>query len=249
MFDALSGRYDLFNRLASLGLDQGWRRRAIAAAGLKPGWRVLDLGAGTGDLALMAAAVVAPTGVVEALDVSAPMLQRARAKAARVPAGWHVRPVQGTAERLPASDHTYDAVVSGFVMRNVSHLERTLAESHRVLRPGGRLAILEFSRPRAVLLRWGHALWLGLGTLAIGWLLTGIRGPFTYLRRSIAGFLPPEQFLARLREHGFADVAATPLLGGAVILYQGMKGGARPHQSSTGAWRQKYQVEGSHGIS
>ncbi|OGX40088.1 MAG: hypothetical protein A3C53_07110 [Omnitrophica WOR_2 bacterium RIFCSPHIGHO2_02_FULL_68_15] len=223
LFDALSPRYDLFNRLASLGLDQRWRRRAIAAAGLKPGARVLDLGAGTGDLALMAAAAVAPTGVVEALDLSAPMLQRARAKAARVPAGWHVRAVQAQAERLPAADRTYEAVVSGFVMRNVSDLGRTLSESHRVLRPGGRLAILEFGRPRAALLRWGHLLWLGVGTLAIGWLVTGLRGPFTYLRRSIAGFLPPEQFLARLREHGFAEVAAVPLLGGAVILYQGVK--------------------------
>ncbi len=171
----------------------------------------------------MAAVAVAPTGVVEALDVSAPMLQRACAKAARVPAGWHVRAVQAQAEALPAAEHTYDAVVSGFVMRNVSDLGRTLAESRRVLRPGGRLAILEFSRPRAALLRWGHALWLGVGTLAIGWLLTGVRGPFTYLRRSIAGFLQPEQFLARLREAGFADVAATPLLGGAVILYTGVR--------------------------
>lgn len=151
------------------------------------------------------------------------MLQRAGVKAAQVPAGWHVRAVQGQAEQLPAPDAAYEAVVSGFVMRNVSDLERTLAESHRVLRPGGRLVILEFSRPRAPLLRWGHALWLGVGTLAIGWLLTGVRGPFTYLRRSIAGFLPPEQFLASLREAGFTDVAATPLLGGAVILYQGVR--------------------------
>lgn len=223
LFDALSPRYDRFNRLASLGLDQRWRRRAIAAAMLRPGGRVLDLGAGTGDLALLAAAVVAPTGLVEALDVSAPMLQRACAKAARVPAGWHVRAVQARAEALPAADDTYDAVVSGFVMRNVSDLDRTLAESHRVLRPGGRLAILEFGRPRAALLRWGHALWLGVGTLAIGWLVTGVRGPFTYLRRSIAGFLRPEQFVAQLRAAGFAEADAAPLLGGAVMLYRGVK--------------------------
>ena len=225
LFDGISRRYDLFNRLASLGLDQGWRRRAIGLAGLKSGRQVLDLGAGTGDLALMAAEAVSPAGCVVALDLSQPMLRLAAAKAARVPAGYHVRPVTGRAEQLPIPNDTLDAVVSGFVMRNVSDLNRTLAESHRVLRPGGRLVILEFSRPRHPLLRWGHTLWLLTGAPLIGRLTTGARWPFTYLWQSIREFLRPDEFLGRLRAVGFGEATATPLLGGAVVIYQAVKHG------------------------
>lgn len=223
LFDRISGRYDLFNALASFGLHQSWRRRAIAAAGLRAGMCVLDVGAGTGDLALMAAGAVSPTGMVTALDLSAPMLQMAARKAARTPAGYHVRMLQGRAERLPAPDGTFEAVVSGFVMRNVSDLSATLAESRRVLARGGRLVILEFSRPRAVLMRLGYTLWLLTGAPLLGWLATGTCWPFAYLRRSIAGFFRPEEFVAQLRSQGFSDVTATVLLGGAVMIYRGVK--------------------------
>ena len=223
LFDQLSPRYDLFNRLASLGLDQQWRRRALARAQLKPGMRVLDLGAGTGDFALAAAESVCPTGMVAAFDLSVPMLRQTQRKADERPAGYHVRPVNGRAEQLPLADGAVDAVVSGFVMRNVSDIPQTLSESRRVLRDGGRLVILEFSRPRGRLLRLGHTLWLSTGMLVLGWLAAGARWPFAYLRRSIAEFVPPTTFVAALRTAGFCDVTMTPLLGGAVMIYAGVK--------------------------
>ena len=223
LFDRISARYDLFNTLASFGMHQSWRRRAIAAARLRPGMQVLDVGAGTGDLTLMAAEAVSPTGMVTALDLSEPMLHVAARKAAQTPAGYHVRMLQGRAERLPAPDDTFDAVISGFVMRNVSDLGATLAESHRVLACGGRLVILEFSRPRVAFIRLGHTLWLLTGAPLLGWLATGACWPFAYLRHSIAGFFRPEEFMAQLRSQGFSDVTAAALLGGAVMIYRGVK--------------------------
>ena len=222
LFDRIGPRYDLFNRLVSLGLDQGFRRRAVAAASLRPGLRVLDLGAGTGDLTLLAAAAVAPTGIVVAFDLSLSMLRLATVKADRVPPGYHARYLNGRAEQLPIPDGTFDAVVSGFVMRNVSDVARTLSEGRRVLRRGGQLAILEFGRPDSAILRWGQTLWLAIWALAVGWLVTGARWPFAYLRRSVATFLKPEAFMKQMRAAGFSGVAMTPLMGGAAVIYRGV---------------------------
>ena len=223
LFDQISPRYDLFNRLASFGLDQSWRRRALAAAGLRPGLRVLDIGAGTADLALAAAEAVCPTGVVMALDLSQPMLRLAAQKCARTPPGFHVRPVNARAEQLPLGDGAVEAVVSGFVMRNVSDLGRVLAESHRVLTRGGRLVILEFGRPQPTAMRWGHAAWLTAGAPMIGWLATGARWPFAYLRRSITEFLEPAALVAQVRTAGFSDITTLPMMAGAVMIYRGVK--------------------------
>ncbi|MBI4313586.1 MAG: ubiquinone/menaquinone biosynthesis methyltransferase [Candidatus Omnitrophica bacterium] len=223
LFDQISPRYDLFNRLASFGLDQRWRRRAVAAAGLKKGMNVLDLGAGTGDLSLLAAQQVAPTGFVAALDVSPKMLQIAQQKAARAPWGYHVRTVEACAEELPFQDAALDAVLSAFVMRNVTDLAKTFQESHRVLKNGGKIVILEFFRPQSPLMRFGHNFWMMTGALTIGWLATGLRWPFSYLRKSIASFVPPKEFIAALEQSGFSQVTQTPLLGGAVMIYRGIK--------------------------
>ena len=144
-----------------MGLDQRWRRAAIRAAGLRAGQRVLDLGAGTGDLALMTAERVAPTGIVAAFDLSHPMLRLAQQKADRVPPGYHVRTINGRAEQLPVPDAAMDAVVSAFVMRNVSDLPRTLAECRRVLAPGGRLVVAT-PNPRSRCHRRFGVSWMGL---------------------------------------------------------------------------------------
>jgi len=220
LFDSISTRYDLFNRISSLGLDQGWRRRAIASLNLVPGMQVLDLASGTGDLAVLAAQAIAPLGTVIAADLSYSMLRLAGKKFDRIPAAyWHVRTVQNRAEALPFVSESFHAATMGFALRNVSDLDATFREFHRVLKPGGRLSLLEFSRPQGFLLRLGHTLWLSAVVPLLGFLAVGSIGPFLYLRRSILQFMAPEQVVRCLQSAGFGDVQAQPLTGGIVFLY------------------------------
>ena len=220
LFDAITPRYDLFNRLASLGHDRPWRRRTIRSLHLTPGARVLDLASGTGDLAELAALALLPLGQVTACDLSHPMLRAASRRLRRHPAaGWHTAFAQARAEQLPFAAGSFHAAAIGFALRNVSDLDLTFRELHRVLAPGGRLALLEFGRPAHPLLRFGHRLWLSLAVPLIGLLTTGCLWPFLYLRRSILTFLPPAEVVAKLEQAGFADAAAAPLTGGVVVLY------------------------------
>ncbi len=220
LFDQISPLYDRFNRISSFGLDRLWRRRTVEALRLLPGMRVLDLASGTGDLSVEAAHRLLPLGLVVACDLSFPMLQAARNKLRRLPAAqWHVQLVQGKAEALPFADQTFDAATTGFALRNVSDLEATFRELYRVMKPGGRLCLLEFGRPKHRALRFGHQLWLATGVPLIGLLTTRILWPFVYLRRSIFRFLAPEEVIQRLKAVGFTEIQAEPLNGGIVYLY------------------------------
>ncbi len=221
LFDLITPRYDLFNRVASFGLDQGWRARTIESLRLVPGMRVLDLASGTGDLAALAATHLAPLGTVVACDLSHPMLAQAQRKLSRQPAAyWHVQYTQARAEGLPFADSSFDAATMGFALRNVSDLEAVFQELFRILKPGGHLALLEFGRPRNPVMRAGHLLWLSTAIPLIGLLTTGALWPFLYLRRSILRFMPPEEVVRHLGAAGFTQALANPLTGGAVLIYQ-----------------------------
>lgn len=192
----------------------------MARLKLLPGMRVLDLASGTGDLTILAAQEMVPLGFVAACDLSHPMLQLARRKFHRIPAArWHVQSLQARAERLPFSDGTFHAATMAFALRNVSDLGATFLEFHRVIQPGGRLAVLEFGRPRGLLLKIGHWLWLSFGVPLLGLLTTGRLWPFLYLRRSILEFMPPEEVIRRLEKAGFTQAQAEPLQGGIVFVY------------------------------
>ncbi len=220
LFDTITPRYDLFNRLASVGLDQGWRRRTIDSLQLVPGMTVLDLASGTGDLAAQEARRLVPLGKVVACDLSRPMLVSASRKLGRRPLeSWHLAYAQGIGESLPFADRSFDAATIGFALRNVSDLDQVFRELARVLRPGGRIALLEFGRPKNPLVRLGHMLWLGGVVPVLGFLTTGLLWPFLYLRRSILGFLSPDQVLGKLKQAGFSGAEARPLHGGVVVLY------------------------------
>lgn len=224
LFDAITPRYDLFNRFSSLGLDAGWRRRTVERLALRPGEHLLDLASGTGDLALAALRQLTPMGQVTACDLSGPMLRAACRKLARHPlARFHVRCAQGRAEALPFAPGAFEAATMGFALRNVSDLSRTLEELYRVLKPGGRIGLLEFGRPRNGLLRFGFYLWLWTGIPLAGLLTTGQLWPFVYLRRSIQSFLAPEAVVAAIRGAGFTDVGVESFTGGVALLYTACK--------------------------
>jgi len=220
LFTRIAPRYDWFNRLASCGLDQRWRRLVIARARLEPGHRVLDLCTGTGDLAILCARRQAGHGTVVGVDMNRAMLSHARRKqqAQRLSIAW----LQGDAEALPLATGSFDRVMIGFSTRNLGDLTRGLEEMVRVLRPGGRLAILETGYPSNPVLRAGYQAFLFTVARLIGWLLTGECWPFTYLARSVRQFLAPAQLCERLQRVG-TQVEYVPLSCGLASLYLATK--------------------------
>ena len=210
MFDRIAPVYDAMNRVMTAGLDRSWRRLTVEAV-VQPGDRVLDACCGTGDLAV---AALHAGGRVTGLDFSERMLERARRKAAEIE--W----VQGDALSLPFEDGSFDAATVGFGVRNLDDLERGLAELRRVLRPGGRLAILEITRPRGVIAPF-YRLWFDGLVPLLGKALPG-GSAYTYLPASVRRFPGPEELAELLRAGGFEDVRWKTFAGGIVALHIGV---------------------------
>jgi demethylmenaquinone methyltransferase / 2-methoxy-6-polyprenyl-1,4-benzoquinol methylase len=211
MFDRIAPVYDAMNRIMTAGLDGRWRR-LTAAAVVRPGDRVLDAACGTGDLAI--ADLGAGAGEVTGLDFSERMLERARRKEPRI------RWVEGDLLALPFEDGSFDAATVGFGVRNVADLELSLHELRRVLRPGGRLGILEITRPRGVL-RPFFSLWFDRIVPLLGKVLPG-GAAYSYLPASVKRFPDAEALAALLRECGFEDVSVRLLAGTIVALHVGV---------------------------
>ena len=212
MFDRISPVYDAMNRTMTMGLDQRWRRATVAAV-VQPGDRVLDACCGTGDLAV---AALQAGATVTGLDFSERMLERARRKSDEI--DW----VQGDAEKLPFEDASFDAATVGFGVRNLADLERGLAELRRVLRPGGRVAILEITRPSGLLAPF-YRLWFDGFVPLLGKVLPG-GSAYTYLPASVRRFPGPDQLAGLLRGAGFEDVRWRTFAGGIVALHIGIAG-------------------------
>ena len=212
MFDRISPVYDAMNRTMTMGLDQRWRRATVAAV-VQPGDRVLDACCGTGDLAV---AALQAGATVTGLDFSERMLERARRKSDEI--DW----VQGDAEKLPFEDASFDAATVGFGVRNLADLERGLAELRRVLRPGGRVAILEITKPSGLLAPF-YRLWFDGFVPLLGKVLPG-GSAYTYLPASVRRFPGPDQLAGLLRGAGFEDVRWRTFAGGIVALHIGIAG-------------------------
>jgi demethylmenaquinone methyltransferase / 2-methoxy-6-polyprenyl-1,4-benzoquinol methylase len=211
MFDRIAPVYDFMNRVMTMGLDRRWRRLAARAV-VRPGDGVLDACCGTGDLALAAHEA---GGEVVGVDFSERMLVRARRKSAEI--DW----VRGDALALPFADGAFDAATVGFGMRNLADLEAGLRELARVLKPEGRLACLEITRPRGALRPFFHVWFDGLVPLA-GKLLPG-GAAYTYLPASVRRFPGPEDLAAAMERSGFAAVSWHLLGGGIVALHVGTR--------------------------
>jgi demethylmenaquinone methyltransferase / 2-methoxy-6-polyprenyl-1,4-benzoquinol methylase len=227
MFDAIAARYDFLNHLLSAGCDRRWRTRAIRSLRLTGCETVVDVCTGTADVAL-AAAVASPAAArVVGIDFSGEML---RLGAAKVRGSGAPRPIglaRGDATKLPLPDASADAAIVAFGIRNVEYPNRGLAEMYRVLRPGGRIAILEFSIPGAALVRAFYLPYFRHVLPRIGRLVSGHGSAYTYLPASVDSFIPPDVMLALMRGCRFEEPAATPLTFGIVTLYTGRKGTER----------------------
>jgi demethylmenaquinone methyltransferase/2-methoxy-6-polyprenyl-1,4-benzoquinol methylase len=219
MFDAIAPGYDVTNRVISLGLDKGWRRRTVRSLGLGPGAVVLDLACGTGDLCReLARQGLTPVGA----DRSAGMLGAARTSAPLV---------RGDGLSLPFRAGALDGIVCGFALRNFAALAPVLAECARVLRPGGRLALLEVDAPSQPLLRLGHRVWFGHVVPFVGGLVAARSGAprgrataaYRYLPASVAYLPPPPELLALITAAGFASVEHRALSGGIAQLLTGTR--------------------------
>jgi demethylmenaquinone methyltransferase/2-methoxy-6-polyprenyl-1,4-benzoquinol methylase len=215
MFDRIAPTYDRLNRLFTFRVDLRWRRRAVSQ--IAPGARVLDLCCGTGDLV----AAELDRGLASiGIDFSETMLRRARAKLRSFP---RARLVRADALRLPFADATFDACTVGWGLRNLVDLSRGLAEIRRILKPGGVVRILEFSRP---VRGWSRLLYEGYVRRimpAVGDLVSGSRA-YRYLSESVEGWHDAEAFSSRLRESGFDQVEPVPLSGGLCHLFAARKG-------------------------
>jgi len=207
MFDRIAPVYDLMNRLMTAGLDQRWRRMTVEAA-VRPGDRVLDACCGTGDLAV---AVHEAGGRVTGLDFSERMLERARRKSSSIE--W----MRGDLLELPFEDASFDAATVGFGVRNVDDLPRALSELRRVLRPDGRLGILEITRPRGPLAPF-YRLWFDGVVPLLGKLLPG-GSAYTYLPASVRRFPGPVELAEMIAAAGFRDVRVQLFAGGIVALH------------------------------
>jgi demethylmenaquinone methyltransferase / 2-methoxy-6-polyprenyl-1,4-benzoquinol methylase len=218
-FDAIARRYDRANALLSFGLHFYWMRWGIDRLVLKDGELVLDACGGTGDLALRAAAGVTPRGRAIVYDFNRPMMRAGRAKVKRSRCPESVFFVEGDAESMSFPDAVFDAITVGFGIRNLVHLDRGLSEMCRVLKPGGRLMILEFSLPVHA---WFRRLydWYSFRAMPLGArIICGAAGPFRYLAESIRVFDSPERVVERLKGAGFSDVRFRRLTDGIAVVY------------------------------
>jgi demethylmenaquinone methyltransferase / 2-methoxy-6-polyprenyl-1,4-benzoquinol methylase len=216
MFDRIAGVYDLMNSAMTAGLHHQWRERAVDRANVGPGSDALDVCCGTGDLALALRRRIGPDGRVVGCDFSEPMLELARQKSGEeglaVEFGW------ADALDLPYGDKSFDAVTVGFGARNLADLEKGLAEMARVLRPGGRLAILEITRPQREPLSTFYSLWFDRMVPVLG-AVAGDQDAYSYLPESVRSFPEPEALAAMIDGAGFNEIRWLLLAGGIIAIH------------------------------
>ncbi len=219
MFDSIAPRYDLLNRVLSFGIDQRWRRQAVDLLRDASPRRILDVATGTADLALQVL-TLEPEKVI-GVDISEEMLRIGRQKISEAGEEARVELRKGDSERLPFSDSQFDAALVAFGVRNFENLGRGLQEIQRVLRPGGKLVVLEFSHPRAFPVKQVYGFYSRYILPRVGGAVSGDAGAYKYLPDSVAAFPDGEDFLSQLDSAGFGELLWKPLTFGVASLYRG----------------------------
>ncbi len=224
MFSDIAPRYDLLNRLLSCGQDQYWRKRAVTRLSPQSGERFLDIATGTADVALEIIRNV-PKGAVQVvgMDFSEKMLELARQKIDSLDKANSIQLECGSAESLPFEDNSFDGTTTAFGIRNFFDIGRSLREMHRVLKPGGRCVILEFSLPRNPILNALYRFYFEWLLPKVGRLISKHPSAYTYLPETVAAFPVRKEFSSLMQQAGFMNVTYKELTLGIVILYTGIK--------------------------
>lgn len=222
-FNTVAQKYDFMNTLLSLGIHLIWKKMAVRVMKLGAGDRVLDVCGGTGDLSVLAAKYVGPKGLVALYDINWKMMEIGRPKIARSPFAHRINIIQGDAERLSFCDKSFDAVMVGFGIRNLTHMTKGFEEMYRVLKPGGKMMCLEFSQPITPWFRSLYDFYSFYIMPTLGKILAGSRRAYTYLPESIRLFPGPEELRSILENIGFCSVIYRRLTNGIAVVHLARK--------------------------
>jgi demethylmenaquinone methyltransferase/2-methoxy-6-polyprenyl-1,4-benzoquinol methylase len=222
-FNSVAHVYDFMNTLLSFGIHHAWKRESVRMLKLHPGDRVLDVCGGTGDLAILAGRRIGSRGRVVIYDINRAMIAAGFSKVLGGPLEDRIRHVQGDAEQISFPDRSFEAAMVGFGIRNVSRMRQGFAEMHRVLKPGGRLVCLEFSRPVWPVFRAVYDVYSFHVMPFLGDLIAGSRKAYTHLPESIRMFPLPEELAELLRQVGFSRVAYRSFTNGIAVVHLAVK--------------------------
>jgi len=222
MFDSIAKKYDFLNRFLSLGIDQGWRKKAISYLGTNKLQHLLDIATGTADMALMANKQIQPVKIT-GIDISEGMMQYGRIKIAQKGLSEKITLSQGDSTAIPFNDNQFDGAMVAFGVRNFADLEKGLSEIHRVLLPGSKLVVLEFSRPTSFWFKPIYTLYMKWITPTIGKLFSGNKEAYAYLNESVIAFPEGAAFVSVFEKAGFSDVIQKKLSLGICSIYCGRK--------------------------
>lgn len=222
-FNSVARHYDFMNTLLSFGIHHLWKRTAVKMLELSPGDSVVDVCGGTGDLAILAARAVGETGRITIFDINRAMMRAGFHKVSNTTIETRIQYVQGNAESISFPEATFDKAMVGFGIRNVTHMGKGFAEMYRVLKPGGKMMCLEFSKPTAPVFRWLYDFYSFKVMPFIGQVLVGNRKAYMHLPESIRMFAMPDELSALLKNIGFAHVSYRKLTNGIAVIHLATK--------------------------
>ena len=218
-FNSVARQYDFMNTLLSFGIHYLWKHIAVQMMNLQSGQSVLDVCGGTGDLSILAYRKVGPSGRVTLFDINREMIESGRHKNTNAEIRSKLQYVQGNAEAIAFPDNRFDAVMVGFGIRNVTHMERGFTEMYRILKPGGRMMCLEFSKPTNAVFRWLYDNYSFYAMPLLGQILAGSRQAYTHLPESIRLFPLPDELARILERIGFSNVRYRYLTNGIAVAH------------------------------